>query len=79
MSSLDRVRRDTGVDIGMDERRLTPLPRENARASGSGSGGGSVMGTSPGMDRLSTTTWVSDDISPRASERGWWSNVKMDD
>ena len=77
MSSLDRVRRDTGVDLGMDERRLTPLPRDSGMASGSGSG--SVMGTSPGMDRLSTTTWVSDDISPRASERAWWSNVKMGD
>jgi hypothetical protein len=77
MSSLDRVRRDTGVDLGVDERRLTPLPRDSGMASGSGSG--SVMGTSPGMDRSSTTTWVSDDISPRASERGWWSNVKMGD
>lgn len=77
LSSLDRVRRDTGVDLGVDERRLTPLPRDSGMASGSGSG--SVIGTSPGMDRLSTTTWVSDDISPRASERGWWSNVKMDD
>jgi hypothetical protein len=52
MSSLDRVRRDTGVDMGMDERRLTPLPRDSGMASGTGSG--SVMGTSPGMDRLST-------------------------
>jgi hypothetical protein len=77
LSSLDRVRRDTGVDLGVDERRLSPLARDSVMASGSGSG--SVMATSPGMDRLSTTTWVSDDISPRASERGWWSNVKMDD
>jgi len=75
MSSLDRVRRDTGVDLDIDERRLTPLPRDSGMASGRGSG--SVMDSSPGMDRFSTTTWVSDDISPRASERGWWSNVNM--
>ena len=70
LSSLDRVRRDTGVDLG-----LSRLPTNSARARVSGSG----VGMSPGLDRFSTTTWVSDDISPRASERGWWSNVRMDD
>ena len=70
LSSLDRVRRDTGVDLGAVGGSLTPVPPDQARLSDSGS---------RGMDRLSTTTWVSDDISPTASERGWWSNVKMDD
>jgi hypothetical protein len=70
LSSLDRVRRDTGVDLGAVEGSLTPVPPDLARLSDD---------VSRGMDRLSTTTWVSDDISPRASERGWWSNMKMGD
>jgi hypothetical protein len=76
MSSLDRVRRDTGVDLSAVEGTLTPSYYDSIRLS---SGGSSGMTGSDGLDRLSTTTWVSDDITPRASERGWWSNVRMDD
>jgi hypothetical protein len=70
LSSLDRVRRDTGVDLGVVGDSLTPEAPDPARLNDDGS---------RGIERLSTTTWVSDDISPRASERGWWSNMKMGD
>jgi hypothetical protein len=69
LSSLDRVRRDTGVDLGVVG--LSPPPE--VRASSSGSDG------QQGLDRLSTTTWTSDDVTPRVSERGWWGNVRLED
>lgn len=62
LSSLARVRRDTGVNIS------NTLEPPSAVSS---NGGG-------GADRSSTTTWSSDDLTPKASERGWWSGDKVD-
>jgi hypothetical protein len=57
MSSLDRIRRDTGVDLG------APGP-SNPESDAE-------------LNRLSTTTWTSDDVSPRVSERGWWGDHRV--
>lgn len=65
LSSLARVRRDTGV-------RLSGTLEPNS-ASTSG-----VREGREAVDRSSTTTWSSDDLTPRASERGWWSGDKVD-
>lgn len=68
LSSLARVRRDTGVDL---PNTLEPQSANTARLSGNSSGD-DHNGRQDAIDRSSTTTWTSDDLTPRASERGWW-------
>lgn len=67
LSSLARIRRDTGVDLPSN---LEPQSANTTRSSGSGGGNGRE--NRDDVDRSSTTTWISDDLTPRASERGWW-------
>lgn len=67
LSSLARVRRDTGAKFPK-ELELQP---HSATSTTGGEG-------REGIDRSSTTTWSSDDLTPRASERGWWSGEKVD-
>lgn len=71
LSSLARVRRDTGAKLPK-ELKLHPHHQPNSATATAEREG------REGIDRSSTTTWSSDDLTPRASERGWWSGEKVD-
>lgn len=67
LSSLARVRRDTGVDLPNQSR--SGLEGQERLSGGSRN----LTLDRDALERDSTITWTSEDLTPRASERGWWS------